>query len=330
MSDRLVLVTGGSGYIGSVLVPIVAKLYPVRVYETMTFGNPIAGTPNCEFIQGDIRDYSAVRKALEGVTDVIHLAGIVTDDLVDMNQNMAREVNNQAMYHLCWDAVAAGVKRFIYASSSSVYGTQDDVCTEGYPTRPMTEYANTKLVGEYIVGECRKDMTTVSIRSATACGPAPRMRLDTIVNIFSAQAYFKGEITVHGGDQYRTNIHVKDIANLYCRLLDADAKLINGEVFNATASNLTALIIAEMVSDLVACKITVDASKADNRHYRMSAVKLREALNWHPEFTIHDAIVDNLQFFAAGGIKDWQDDIYFNTKRMESTVKAELNKEGRV
>ena len=269
MTDRLVLVTGGSGYIGTVLVPLLAKTYPVRVYESMLFGNAIADTPNCEFIQGDIRDEATVRKALDGVTDVIHLAAIVTDALVDLNPKMGREVNNQAVRGLCYAASCAGVKRLIYASSSSVYGTQPDICTEDSLVLPMTEYARQKFQGECIVNSFQGYMTVVSVRSATACGPAPRMRADTIVNTFSGQAYFNGEITVHGGDQYRTNIHVADIADLYAFLLDAPADRINGQVFNATRANHTALELAEMVQGIMGGKITVNRDMLDDRHYRM-------------------------------------------------------------
>lgn len=315
---KRVLVTGGSGYIGSKTVPLVAKLYPTIVLETMEFGNPIEGTENTIFIKGDIRDEDLFAQIIyeEKITDIIHLAAIVTDALVDMNPARGREVNNSA-----WAAmlhIASGfpdVKRVIYASSSSVYGSQKIICDEDTPPKPMTEYAASKLYGEEILFNWKDRFETVAIRCATACGPAPRMRLDTIVNIFCAQAYWKKEITVFGGKQWRSNIHVEDIATLYTGLLEMPPELIKGKVFNATAVNHVALELAEMVNDIIPAKITVTDDK-DDRNYRMDADKLWRELAYGPQFTIYNAIKDNLDYFESGAITDPDDDLYFNTKRM--------------
>lgn len=327
MVDRLVLVTGATGYIGTALVPLLAKHYHVRTLDTETFGNAIAGTSNVEFQRGDIRNPMAVTRALDGVTDIIHLAGIVTDDLVDLNLDFGRQVNEDALEMLCRMAADRGVGRLVYASSSSVYGSQP-MGTDGSPVPatevtqplPMTEYARTKLRGEEIVRKYQDRMTVVAIRSATACGPAPRMRADTIVNTFSGQAYFHREITVHGGVQWRSNIHVADVAALYKFLLGISADAINGQIFNATRSNHTALGLAEMVLDVIPCKLTIQPDKADPRNYSMAANKLLGVLGWRPLHTIHDAIRDNLHWFEAGHLKDWDDPIYWNTRRMRDIV----------
>lgn len=324
MSDRRILITGGSGYVGSALVPVVAAKYACRVLETMTFGNSIAGTPNVEFIQGDIRDRATVAAALEGVTDVIHLAAVVTDDLVDMGPEYSRQVNCEALRQLASLSAHAGVRRLIYASSSSVYGTQDAVCSEDSPTLPMTEYAKTKLMGEQIINPYARAMTVASVRCATACGPAPRMRFDTIVNIFCKQAYFDGKITVHGGGQYRTNIHVRDVADFYLRMLDYPAGDINGEAFNLSRGYHTARELAEMVqrASPTPCQLFIDTGKVDNRHYRMDAGKALARLGWRAKRSIEQAIQDNFEFFAAGNIADPNSDLYFNTRRMAATVKG--------
>ena len=327
MTDRLVLVTGATGYVGSVLTPLLAQSCSVRAFDTEAFGNSIVGTPNVEFVKGDIRDCEAVSRALEGVTDVIHLAGIVTDDLVAMNPKLGQWVNNGAMGFLCAEAAKHGIRRFVYASSSSIYGTHESSgvqhhlrgCSEKCEPAPMTEYARQKLLGEEILNRYKDSMAVVSIRSATACGPAPRMRLDTIVNTFSAQAYFAGEITVHGGAQWRTNIHVSDVASLYCRLLEVP-RLHSGQVYNATAGNQTALELAVLVAEVIPCKVTIDRSKKDDRHYRMSAGKLNRMSDWVPSLSIRQAVMDNLAWFQAGHIKDWQDDIYWNSRRMKNTM----------
>ena len=334
---RLVLVTGGTGYVGSVLVPLVAQRYPVRVFCSMHFGNAIAGTPNVEFIKGDIQDPHALAAALLGVTDVIHLAGIVTDALVDMNQEMGMKVNQHATGMLCRLALDAGVKRLLYASSSSVYGTTADPATETTPVQPMTAYADSKLQGEMICLGWKDKMVVSAVRCATCAGPAPRMRLDTIVNIFCKQAYFDGKITVHGGSQYRSNVHVRDAAALYLHLLDAPAEKINGQVFNLTRENMTAIGIAEKVQRALwetyawgipwetyakEIPIEVDATKPDNRHYRMDAGNLKRVLGWEPVFSIWEAIMDNFRWFESGKLGDPNSSLYYNTERMKEVIKA--------
>lgn len=342
MKDRLVLVTGGTGYVGSALVPVLAKKYPVRVYCAMNFGNPIADTPNVEFIKGDVRDSYALSDAVKGCTDIIHLAGVVTDELVDMNPSMGQHVNEKGTEYICGLALQHRVNRLIYASSSSVYGSQDKECTERDEPKPQTAYAASKLAGERtVLRYAEEDMVTTAVRSATLCGPAPRMRLDTIVNIFSKQAFFDGEIDVWGGDQYRSNIHVDDIVDLYMTLLDAPAEKIDGEVFNATQGNHTARDLGNLVAGaynrwfssgvinplesrfgLPPIVYTyVDSSKHDGRHYRMDSSKLGRVLGWKPKRTIEDAVRANLEYFHSGGIADPNDDIYYNTRRMADVVK---------
>ena len=319
---RLVLVTGGTGYVGSVLVPKLATMCQVRTLDTQHFGNSIADTPNVESVKGDIRNMVIVGEAMKDVTDVIHLAAIVTDELVDMNPDMGKDVNIAATGELVRIASNSNVDRFIYASSSSVYGAIGDICTEGIPPLPMTEYAKSKLLGEY-AALLDFPNTSVAVRSATMCGPAPRMRLDTIVNIFSKQAYYDKKITVWGGGQWRSNIHVEDIADLYIHLLNVPADKINGEVFNATRANHTAWDIALLVSRVFGgITIEVDASKSDDRHYRMDASKLQRVLDWCPVRDIETAVADNIAFFESGGITDPNDPIYSNTRRMKDVVTA--------
>ena len=321
-----VLVTGGLGYVGSVLVPYLATKHQVRVFDSMLFGNSIEGTPNVEFVKGDITDGDALAKALQGQEAVIHLAGVVTDDLVDMNPVYARLVNQTATERLCLRAIAAGVKRLVYASSSSVYGSQEEPCTEESPTNTETAYAETKLVAERIcLFQASQHMTAVAVRSATCCGPAPRMRLDTIVNVFSKQAWFDGKITVFGGSQYRSNIHVQDVAEFYALLLEAPAEEVNGQVFNAVMEYGSALQIARkvvMVAHVFGKHITIDVdfTKKDTRQYRMSGAKAHRVLGWTPRRSIAEAVRDNFVWFAQGGVPDPNDDLYWNTRRMKDVV----------
>lgn len=318
---RKILVTGGTGYVGTALIPRLARKYPVVCYSANHFGNPISWVKNVEFVEGDIRDGAKLSQAIKGCTDVIHLAGIVTDELAAMNPELAKDININGMRQLCELATLAGVNRFIYASSSGVYGTQSDgiPASETTEPRPETVYMQTKLEGEKVLWSFPK-LCGVAVRSATCCGPAPRMRLDTIVNIFCKQAFFDGEITVHDGTQWRTNIHVQDIVSLYIRLVDYFVRKIDKQIFNATAENHTATSIANMVAEIIPAIVTFDISKKDRRQYLMSADKANMILRWYPERTIKDAIKDNRAFFEGGGIQQPDSDLYYNTRRMKELM----------
>ena len=306
---------------GTSLIPKLARKYPVVCYSANHFGNAIARVKNVEFIEGDIRDRARVKEAIKGSTDVIHLAGIVTDELAAMNPKLAIEINNTAMEGLCNLAVLAGIERFIYASSSGVYGTQPDnnVATELTEPRPETVYMRTKLEGETILWRYPQ-LCGVAVRSATCCGPAPRMRLDTIVNVFSKQAYFDGVITVHDGTQWRTNIHVQDATDFYMLLLEARIEHIRGEVFNCTWGNDNAKAIAETVAEIIPAKVNIVSDIKDARQYKMNAYKAEEKLGWIAKRSLWDAIRDNQAFFEGGGIQDPDSDIWYNTRRMASLM----------
>ena len=315
-----VLVTGGSGYVGSALVPLLARTHKVRVLETMAFGNPIAGTENVEFMKGDITDLDSVDLAMRGIDAVIHLAGVVTDDLVDMNKGYGYGVNVEGTQLLVHVAHNHRVKAFIFASSSSVYGRTAELylnVTEDAPPEPKTEYARQKFDAEFrIAGFPRR----VIVRSATCMGPAPRMRLDTVVNVFSKQAYFDKKITVHGGDQYRSNVHVNDVAHFYKYALESE---IEG-IYNVTEGNMTVKQIAYEVAG-AALDFGIDRPEvviqdvADPRSYRLDAGKAKAA-GWQPMRGVFQAAKDNFEWFKAGGIKDPNSDLYYNTKRMKETV----------
>lgn len=321
MTDkRAVLVSGGLGYLGTVLVPRLARSRPVRVFDSMHFANRIADTPNVEFVKGDIREFDELRRAVQGIDTVIHCAAIVTDDLVDMNPDLARSINVNALSRMMIALYREGVRRLIYVSSSSVYGSHDFDCTEDTPPAPETEYAQQKLDGEAAVMYWNDQIEVCAVRMATLCGPAPRMRLDTIVNIFSAQAFANPPITVWGGDQYRCNLHVGDAADVYERLADADADLIRGKTFNLGGKNMTARDIAIDVGGVFGQPAEVDGEKIDTRHYRMDSAAIRRVLQWNPKGDVESAARQNKAFFESGAIEDFNDPIYRNTERMRELM----------
>ena len=322
MKDRLILVTGGTGYVGSALVPVLAQSgYRVRTYDSQLFGNSIAGLDNVEAVQGDIRDWVALEQAMKGVTDVIHLAGIVTDELVDMNPERAREVNCDALMGLLALCAGNSVQRFILMSSSSVYGNIINA-NEADTPQPLTEYARQKLTQENLVIAQGCLVPSVIIRSATLCGPAPRMRLDTIVNTFCKQAWFDGKISVWGGQQVRTNVHVGDIVGFYTWALDQVA-WFDCQIFNVTSGNHRAIDLANMVARIHGkATVEVDATKVDHRSYSMLAARALD-WGWRPQYSVEQAVRDNYEWFREGHIVNPNDDLHYNNRRMALIMRGE-------
>lgn len=320
-----VLVTGGTGYVGSALVPRLAKRYEVRTLDTQNFGAPeaIAGV---ERIVGDVTDNDTVAEALKDCTHVVHLAGVVTDDLVDLNPAYGAKVNENATADLLRLAEQAGVARFVLASSSSIYGSTDTPVDETAVPAPETAYAAQKLEGDRLVLAHKGKMVTTALRLATMCGPAPRMRLDTIVNVFSKQAFYDGVIGVHDGKQVRSNVHVTDACHAFLRVLTAGWGLVGGRAFNVSDTPMTAMEIASLVRAAASSalgkdvSIEVDATKVDKRMYRMSAGRIADLLHWQPLNGIEGAVLNNFHHFASGEIKDPNADLYYNTARMRDVV----------
>src|ERR1041385_1931030 len=252
---KKVLVTGGAGYKGCVLVPKLLEAgYQVVVYDLMLFGSEGLPThPHLQVVTGDIRNIKLYARSLEGVDYVIHMACISNDPSFDLDPSLSRTINYECFEPMVNASRDAGVERFVYVSSSSVYGVSDapDV-TEEHPLVPLTDYNKYKGLCEPILLRYHSpDFTTVIIRPATVCGYSPRQRLDLSVNILTNHAVNKGVITVFGGKQKRPNIHVDDITDLYVDLLERPKEQIAGEIFNAAYENHTVAELGEMVRSVV-------------------------------------------------------------------------------
>src|SRR5881398_212472 len=225
---RKVLVTGGAGYKGCVLVPKLLEAgCQVVVYDLMLFGSEgLPRHPNLQVVSGDIRDTKLYARSLNGVTDVIHMACISNDPSFDLDPSLSRTINYECFEPLVATSKYAGVERFLYVSSSSVYGVSDapDV-TEDHPLVPLTDYNKYKGLCEPLLRRYQSpEFTTVVIRPATVCGYSPRMRFDLTVNILTNHAVNKGLITVFGGTQRRPNLHIEDMADVYLLMLEAPAE----------------------------------------------------------------------------------------------------------
>jgi nucleoside-diphosphate-sugar epimerase len=326
-SFNRVLVTGGAGYVGAVLTPkLLAAGYAVRVLELFLFGEEpledVKEHPRLEMVRGDLRDRDLLTRALADCDAVIHLACISNDPSFELDPELGKSINYDAFRPLVKIARDAGVRRFIYASSSSVYGVkQEENVTEDLPLAPLTDYSKYKALCEQVLAEYQSPkFTTVTVRPATVCGYSPRLRLDLTVNILTNQAVNNGRIRVFGGSQYRPNLHIADMTDLYLRLLELPDDAVAGKVWNAGYENQTVMQIAQQVRDAVGPdRVSIITEPTDDlRSYRISSQKIARDIHFIPRHSIHDAVADLVTAFKKGAIPAaMTDDRYYNIRTMQ-------------
>jgi len=326
-----VLVTGGAGYVGAVLVPkLLDEGHSVRVLDTYYYGDDVLasvkGNPRLKQIKGDLRDRAVLERAIPGCDAVIHLACISNDPSYDLDPTLGRSINYDAFFPLVAISKRSGVKRFIYASSSSVYGIKEvDNVTEDLPLQPLTDYSKFKaLCEDVLLKERAPGFTTLILRPATICGYSPRLRLDLSVNILTSQAYHNKKITVFGGEQRRPNLHIEDMTDLYLETLKWEDEKIDGKIFNAGWQNLKIREIAELAQREIGDDVQILTSPTnDLRSYHISSEKIKKELGWAPQRTVRDAIRDLVAAFKAGKVPNaLSDPRYFNIKTMQNYMQA--------
>ena len=325
---RTVYVTGGGGYVGAVLVPkLLAAGYEVRCLDLFIYGQDVfpdcADNPGLKLIQGDMRDLDLLKQTLPGSDAVIHLACISNDPSFELDPSLGKSINFDCFRPLVEISRDSGVQRFIYASSSSVYGVKEEPnVTEDLPLAPLTDYSKFKAMCEDVLKEYQSPtFTTVTLRPATVCGYSPRLRLDLSVNILTNHAYTNGKIRVFGGSQYRPNIHIEDVTDLYVEMLKLPAEKIAGKTWNAGYENQSINEIAEIVQTNVGREGVEIAREPTNdlRSYRISSEKIKNDIGFVPEHSIADAVTDLVSAFNAGKIPaSMTDPKYYNIKTMQA------------
>jgi nucleoside-diphosphate-sugar epimerase len=331
MRFEKVLITGGAGYVGSALVPQLLSVgHEVVVYDTFFFGNDFLPkeNPKLTLVKADIRNTDDFAKACVDVDAVIHLACISNDPSFALDESLSTSINLDCFEPMVIAAKAAGVRRFIYASTSSVYGVSDaPEVREDHPLIPLTLYNKYKGMCEpRLFKHQSDDFVCVTIRPSTVCGYAPRLRLDLTVNILTNHAVNNGKITVFGGEQMRPNLHIDDMVDLYQLLLSLEDSKIAGETFNAGYRNLKVKDIAAIVKSVVETEMPENAPidivttpSDDNRSYHVNADKIRDHIGFAPKRSVEDAVRDLCQAFKDGKIPNsFEDDRYVNVTRMQN------------
>ncbi|MBI5441122.1 MAG: NAD-dependent epimerase/dehydratase [Deltaproteobacteria bacterium] len=330
----VVLVTGGAGYIGSILVPRLLPEYRVVVLDLCLFGDAslrrFGSDPRLEVVRGDIRDERLVSEVLERERPdaIISLAAVSNDPCSEIDPEVTRSINLDGTARLMRLAKELGVRRFVSASSASVYGVkEEEEVTEDLPLEPLTLYARYKAETEGVLASLVDErFCGVSVRAATVCGWSPRLRLDLTINILTYHAITERRIRVFGGAQMRPSIHVDDVADFYALLLRAAAGSINGRAFNVSAENASVAGLAEMVrAEIDPGLPIVVVPTADNRSYRLTARLAKDVLGFAPRRALRDAVRDLRAAFSDGRVPDPAAAVYRNIEVMkEPSVMAAL------
>jgi nucleoside-diphosphate-sugar epimerase len=330
-----VLVTGGAGYCGSLLVPqLLRSGYRVTVYDLLYFGSYFLPTdhPNLTVIQGDIRNTDRLRQAFAGHDAVVSLACISNDASFELDEALSTTVNLDAFEPMVVAAKGAGIRRFVYASSSSVYGVSDKPnVTEDHPLVPLTLYNKYKGMCEPLLRKhTDASFVGVTFRPATVCGYAPRQRLDLSVNILTNHAVTNNRITVFGGAQLRPNLHIQDYCDVIELFLTAPDEKIANETFNVGYQNMSIMEIARLVKSVVEEEFPekapieiISTPTDDNRSYHINSDKIARMLGFAPKHTIEEAVRDLCAAFRAGKLPNsMADDRYYNVRTLKALKAA--------
>jgi len=299
---KRVLLVGGGGYVGVELQKLLCENnYLVRVFDTFWFSRGIwpkgtfLGSENLEYIRGDVRNLELLKQSLRNVDVCIHLACVSNDPSYELNPALSKEINYDAFRQFLSILNTSSVSRFIFASSSSVYGIKDEPeVTEELLCEPISDYSKYKhMCEELLFAETREEVCATILRPSTVCGVSRRQRFDLVVNALTLSALNSGKVFVDGGDQFRPNLHIKDMVRAYLTVMKSDTNRVDRKIFNVAGENLRVSEIAEIVKKHIGTHVgVVKRPVIDSRSYRVSGKKIMEDLGFVPYFGVEDAIQD--------------------------------------
>lgn len=319
-SVRQIVVVGGAGYLGSTLVPMLLERgYKVRVLDSLIFGSdslsPVASHINYEFVRGDVRDIQAVVNAMKGCDAVIHLAAIVGDPACEIDRSLTIEINRVATRMLVEIAKGYGVHRFLFASTCSVYGASDFLVDEHTQPVPISTYAETKVDSEKVLLDAAGPEISVTVlRLGTLFGLSQRPRFDLVVNLLTARAATKSEITIFNGEQWRPFLHVRDAARAFVKVLESPAPVVSGEIFNvgAYSMNLRLREVSEAIARIIPTTTVNHVENEDRRNYRASFDKIHTRLGFSCEVDLDEGIREIYEAIRLGKISDFTAENFYN------------------
>ena len=321
--QKKIMVIGGAGYVGSELVPKLLMLnYKVKVLDLFIYGETLDPHENLEIVKGDMRNIEILQQNIKNIDVIIHLACISNDPSFDLDPELGKKINYDFFEPLVKISKDNGVKRFIYASSSSVYGLKEEKDTnEKASLKPLTDYSKFKaMCEEDLLKYNDGNFTCVILRPATVCGYSRRQRFDLVVNLLTNLAFNKREITVFGGLQLRPNIHIDDMCRAYIKVLEFDKKVVEGQIFNAGYENKSVNDLANLVRSVIGKDVSVKTKPTDdNRSYHITSEKIKKVIGFESKKNIKNSIEDlNKAFKENKYYNSLENEMYFNIKRMKS------------
>jgi nucleoside-diphosphate-sugar epimerase len=325
-----ILITGGAGYVGSVLVRKLVSLgYNVKVIDSLVFGNDgissLINEKKIEFFNLDIRETEKISSIIQNIDCVIHLAAIVGEPLCKKIPDAAKQINEFATKNLVNICKDKKVKRFIFASTCSNYGSSQNVVNESSPVMPLSLYSECKVNSEKFILDQNNDIfETCVLRFATAHGLSPRMRFDLLVQEFIRDAIVDKKISIFGADFWRPLVHVEDMADACISAIDASSQLISGQIYNVgnDKENYTKIKLAEIIKEFITdVEIEIIKSKKDPRNYKVSFEKIKNSLNFEPTYTVRDSVIEILNDIQSGKI-DPRDSEFSNMSKLTEKINA--------
>jgi len=334
--EKTILVLGGAGYIGSGLLPrLLEHGYKVRLLDLLMFGKePIAGVlhhPNLELIEADFRQVDKVVEAMRGVDTVVHLGGLVGDPACALDENLTTEINLVATRTIAEIAKGMGVKRFVFASTCSVYGASDMVLNERSSLNPVSLYARSKIASEQVLHKLKSDdFSVVILRFGTIYGLSGRTRFDLVVNLLTAKAVVDKKITVFGGDQWRPFVHVDDASLAVMMAVEASKERVHNETFNVGGNdgNMTLGQVGELIQHLRPEAELIDSGRdGDRRNYRVDFSKIRLVMGFEPQWTVEKGVRQVIDALESGKVRDYRSALYSNVKFLTEETSSDTVKQ---